>query len=303
MRFSRTKPGAWLMGHGARFAFWGLGLLSPSIAMSVGGYLFSVLGPRFPKSRQMRENLQLIFPAWSNAEVDRCTKDIWRSFGENVAGVPHMASYVNGRMKDQLIIDWRFDPASLEGRPFITCGAHLGHWEFGNAIFGRTGRDCVVTYKQVHSKVLNVTLMSYRQLNGAQYVEKSTIPRQSVVAMKENKILHFTVDQRVEEGGPVSFFGLPAKASYFPMRLAMKFSCPILPVECIREGRDSFRIVIHEPIYANNSIRDEGEQAAAFAQQVYRRLESLISARPAQWFCLSRRWSKEERAEILSRRS
>jgi KDO2-lipid IV(A) lauroyltransferase len=113
--------------------------------------------------------------------------------------------------------------------------------------------------------------------------------------MKKGESIGLLVDQRVKRGVKVSFFGNPTIFTDLPARLAIKFKCPIIPIEAVRTGPGHCQVMIHEPIWPDEK---RGKQAISdLTQQITRVIEDSIRKRPGEWHCNKARWKERDRAD------
>jgi len=97
------------------------------------------------------------------------------------------------------------------------------------------------------------------------------------------------VDQKLNEGIPVPFFGRPAMTAPTLAVLALRYRCDVLPVRVERRDGARFRLTIYPPL----RLPDTGSRAADIGklmEAVNATLEGWIRERPEQWFWLHRRW-------------
>jgi KDO2-lipid IV(A) lauroyltransferase len=97
------------------------------------------------------------------------------------------------------------------------------------------------------------------------------------------------VDQKLNDGIAVPFFGRPAMTAPALALLALHFDCTVLPARVERLHGAHFRLTIEPPL----SLARTGNRtadAAALMTEVNRTLERWIRHRPDQWFWLHRRW-------------
>jgi KDO2-lipid IV(A) lauroyltransferase len=97
------------------------------------------------------------------------------------------------------------------------------------------------------------------------------------------------VDQKLNDGIAVPFFGRDAMTAPALARLALRFGSPVLPVRVERLPRARFRVVVEPPIRYQRS-GDAARDTLALMTQVNQVLERWIRAKPDHWFWLHRRW-------------
>ncbi len=97
------------------------------------------------------------------------------------------------------------------------------------------------------------------------------------------------IDQKMNDGIPIPFFGHDAMTAPAVAQLALKFRCPVLPTRAERLGGARFRLTVLQPI----KLPDTGNREAdirTLMTQINNMLESWIIERPEQWLWLHRRW-------------
>ncbi len=110
-----------------------------------------------------------------------------------------------------------------------------------------------------------------------------------VESLKEGRYLGMLIDQKYNEGLPVSFFGREAMSSPAFVQLAQKFDCPLIPGRIERLGGAHFRVTAFAPM---KIFEADGKprQAEDVMEEAHRLLEAWIMERPEQWLWLHRRW-------------
>jgi KDO2-lipid IV(A) lauroyltransferase len=113
--------------------------------------------------------------------------------------------------------------------------------------------------------------------------------RQAVRVLREGQQLGILIDQKMNDGIPVPFFGRDAMTAPALARLAFKFDCTILPVQVERLNGARFRLTVHPPLPLERSD-DIQRDTLLLMTRANAMLESWIRQRPGQWLWLHRRW-------------
>ena len=113
--------------------------------------------------------------------------------------------------------------------------------------------------------------------------------RQLIKALRRGEHLGMLVDQKLNEGIPVPFFGRDAMTAPALAQLARRFACPVAPVRVERLEGAHFRLTVYPPLTLAESGDREADTAAAMGQ-VNAIIEGWIRDRPEQWLWLHRRW-------------
>jgi KDO2-lipid IV(A) lauroyltransferase len=102
-------------------------------------------------------------------------------------------------------------------------------------------------------------------------------------------MLGLLVDQKMNDGIEVPFFGRPAMTAPALASFALRFRCPVIPARILRLGPGRFRI-IWEPDLALPDSGDRPRDVAAFMAEVNATVERWVRAEPQSWLWLHRRW-------------
>ena len=102
----------------------------------------------------------------------------------------------------------------------------------------------------------------------------------------------FLVDQHMNHGAPLKFFGKTAPTALSAAEMALKYDALLVPIYGIRQenGLD-FTIQVDAPIPHTN--------AETMTQALNDSLEYLVRKHMGQWFWIHRRW-KPERQRTLA---
>jgi KDO2-lipid IV(A) lauroyltransferase len=97
------------------------------------------------------------------------------------------------------------------------------------------------------------------------------------------------VDQKMNDGIPVPFFGRDAMTAPALAKFALHFNCAVVPVRVDRLPHARFRITAEPPL-AYERTGDAPRDELALMAQVNQVLERWIREQPDHWFWLHRRW-------------
>jgi KDO2-lipid IV(A) lauroyltransferase len=72
------------------------------------------------------------------------------------------------------------------------------------------------------------------------------------------------------------------------VKLAQKFNCPLVPVQAVRTGKMSHKVIFHEPFYVESKVHVEKT-----LEKINHMLESWVLEEPSQWLWVHQRWDRE----------
>ncbi|MFQ5643649.1 MAG: lysophospholipid acyltransferase family protein [Thiogranum sp.] len=270
--------------------------LSPQHASATGRVLMRRLGPKTHKHRQIKRNLKLAFPAMRNEQHETLAREIWGNFGAVMGEYPHLGTISTGNSPPFIDVVMNDEVrAILENkRPAIYVTAHLGNWELVGPTIVKSGIPLSVIYGPQSNPVLERMLQQQRKSLGCRFIAKQNGIRQLVRELRSGSSVGLLPDQRVDSGEPVPFFGWTAPTTTSPAWLALKFNCPLIPVQVERIGNARFRTIFHRPVLTGRT-EEEQSDPVQITTDLNRMFESWIRARPDQWLCIKRRWLADTR--------
>jgi KDO2-lipid IV(A) lauroyltransferase len=275
--------------HGAFALF---RLIPLQAASAIGGAVARTIGPHIGVTRRARKNLQRAFPEKSPAEIETIIREVWENLGRVVTEYPHL-SRITAFTPDS-VIEVRgtehVDAARARGKRLIFFGGHLGNWEV-NAIAAKAfGVPLHLIYRPANNPAVE---QIYREGRGG--IAAGLIPkgaegaRQAMRVLREGQHIGILIDQKMNDGIPVPFFGRDAMTAPALARLAFKFDCAVLPVQVERLNGARFRLTVHPPLPLERSD-DIQRDTLLLMTRANAMLESWIRQRPGQWLWLHRRW-------------
>jgi Kdo2-lipid IVA lauroyltransferase/acyltransferase len=282
----------WTEGLFARLAFAFFRLLPLDAASALGGALARAIGPRLGISKRARVNLRRAMPDLSEAEITRIVRGMWDNLGRVVAEYPHLDAFKvyepGGRVTVEGVREV-IDARGTETR-FIFFSAHFGNWEIATLAATQAGFDVLAIYRAPNNPFVDELINEARSVSGGELVPKgSAAGRRAIGALAEGKHICMLVDQKMNDGIPVPFFGRDAMTTPALARLALRYNCVVLPCRVERVRGATFRLVADPPIPLPRT-GDIQADIMTLMTAVNATVEGWIRQRPEQWFWLHRRW-------------
>ena len=260
------------------------------------GALGRLVGPRLPANDRIRQNLRLVWPAISEAEIGRISAGVW----DNLARVPNDYWNIDRIVREQ---DDRIEIAGLENllairdgnRPAIFFAAHLAEWEMVTLAVRRHDLPITCVYRPFNDPCFDSIVRDKQRLSGVELIMKGRDgARRLTRVLRANGCTIMLVDVRMNDGIAVPFMGIDAMTPSAPAALALKYGALLAPVRVERTGATRFRVTFEEPRPPVDTGNREADIAATMAW-VNERIEAWVRARPEQWMWLHRRWGKNPR--------
>ncbi|WP_085783923.1 lysophospholipid acyltransferase family protein [Candidatus Nucleicultrix amoebiphila] len=256
---------------------------------ALGSWLGRHIGPILGANKRVRRNLKLALPELSSIEHDAIIKGMWDNLGRTFAEYPHL---------HKIDIFGPASPVKIEGleilkklkkshKSVIFVLGHLANWEFATLPAKQKGFKIAQVYRRVNNPFISKLV---RRIHGNlvdELVEKGADgARQLIDVIQREEHLSVLMDQKMNEGLPIPFFGYPAMTAPAIARLAVKYKCPILPVQVVRTDKTHFLVTYHSPILPDKPVE-------RLLSEINASIETWIRAHPDQWFWLHRRWPNE----------
>lgn len=258
------------------------------MASAVGGFMARAVGPFLGAHKIARSNLAMIYPDMTPPAQRRILMDMWDNLGRVAAELPHLATdMLFERMQVK-----GMEHVPLTGKPVIFFSGHIGNWELAYPIAFHAGVPMTLIYREANNPFVDQIINTIRATQSSAMFPKG--PRGAIKmlrAIKEGHSLAMLVDQKMNEGIPVPFFGREAMTAPAIAELALRYDMPIIPARVMRTKGCHFTGTIYPPLHYDKT-GDEAKDSLTIMTQINAILESWIRETPGQWFWVHRRWPK-----------
>lgn len=266
-------------------------ILPVDAASAVGGWIGRSIGYRLPVSRRARRNLKRVFPDWSDIQVENTLRRMWDNLGRVAGEYPHLEKFAYG-IGQRVGIEGLEHLLALrdDGQPGIFFSAHFGNWELAGLSAARNDLPITLIYRAANNSRVNWVFERGRSVAGIDVIPKGASgARQALTKLRQGGHLGMLVDQKMNDGIPVPFFGRDAMTAPALASFALKFNCPVVPAHVIREGGAHFRIVF-QPALRFVKSGDQNADLKTAMTQVNGLIEEWVRDHPDQWMWLHNRW-------------
>jgi len=265
--------------------------LGPRRASALGGAGARTIGPWLPVSRIGRRNLELAFPEQDAAWRERVLRGTWDNLGRTMMELPHLPRLPESAEGPgwELVGGENLPPGE---RRVIFISAHLANWEMLPAAAARVGLRMASLYRAPDNPLVDAVLRQMRE-GGAEmplFPKGARGARLALRHLASGEALGLLMDQKLNEGLELPFFGQPAMTTSAPAEFALRFRCPVIPTHVERIGPCRFRVVAESPLSLPNS-GDHAADVRALTLAMNARIEAWVRARPQEWLWLHRRFT------------
>ena len=267
-------------------------VLPIDMASSLGGWLSRTIGPHLGISRRAERNLKAAFPEKSETDIATIVRGMWDNLGRVAAEYPHLGNIVIGGVDGRVeLIGGEYVELLRENDiSGIFFSGHLGNWEIVSLGATQHGVALDRVYREANNR-----LVEWLYQHGRAAVEGALIPkgpagaRALLKSLKGGRHLGMLVDQKMNDGIPVPFFGRDVMTAPALVKLALQYDCLVVPARITRLKGAHFRLTVFAPL---DLIRTGDHQAdvAANMAQVNALIEQWVRDTPEQWLWLHNRW-------------
>jgi KDO2-lipid IV(A) lauroyltransferase len=258
-------------------------------------FLARKIGPLISVTKTARSNLEKVYG--ENINIDQTIDDLWDNFGRYIGEFP----FINALSDEELTRRITFtglenvEDFKQNNQPFMLFLGHQANWDIVirkvNAMYPKFG----IVYRKANNPLVDKEIFSERN-NGADVImiAKGIAGAKSLVrAIKSKMSIAMLVDQKMNDGIEVPFFGKPAMTAPAIARLALQYNYPIVPCQLIRKGRSSnFELRLHKPLKIKKT-GDMQKDCFNIMKTINLTLEQWIRQHPGQWFWFHNRWKGE----------
>jgi KDO2-lipid IV(A) lauroyltransferase len=261
-------------------------------ASALGGFVARTIGPRLGIARRAEKNLRRAFPDWPEARVRAVARQAWDNLGRTAAEYAKLDRIdcyaAGGRVRVSGVE--HLDQLRDDGKAGIFFSGHLANWEVMPLAGAQRGLPISLVYRGANNPAVDdMILQARRAITDSNIPKGASGARQLIGIVRSGGHVAILVDQKLNDGIAVPFFGRMAMTAPAIAQLALKFDIPLVPVSCVRRQGARFEVTFHPPL----DVPRTGDRAAdtlAIMTKVNTMIEGWIRANPGQWLWLHRRW-------------
>ncbi|MBT4879652.1 MAG: lauroyl acyltransferase [Alphaproteobacteria bacterium] len=268
--------------------FWALPLAWSS---AVGGKLARFVGPKLPVTNRAYSNLRKAFPKKSQQELARIVPNMWENLGRFCGEFPHLPRILSNPKYTTVTGTEYIELLMNDGKPGIFFSGHVGNWELGALSIMRYGFPLHVVYRSANNPLIDWLIrFSRTKASNLTFVPKGPEGAKKLLkALKQGQHLGLLLDQKMNDGISVPFFGKEAMTAPAAAQFALKYDTPLVPIFVERLQGPKFHIVIYPPLEIKKTGNQE-QDVLRIMEQVNETLEQWIRKHPGQWLWLHNRW-------------
>lgn len=271
-----------------------ISLLPYSMVLAVGSHIGKLYYRIAAKQRkralaQIKESLNL-----SDTAAENTIRSLFIKLGQTFLEVMYMPALTPARAKELVEIENRHYLADAlgQGKGVVFLTAHIGNWEWLGATLAMDGFPMTSVIRRQPNDQYTRILNEYRQKAGIEIFAKGSAELVGAAkALKQGKILGFLADQDGGSNGIfLEFLGKMASTPPGAAVFAKKFKTPVVPVFIVRRPQGGHRILMHPPLYYEDT-GDENRDLYNLIAEMTRITEETIRQYPDEWLWFQKRWN------------
>ena len=272
-------------------------MLGPVAASNLGGFIARSVGPWLPVSSVALRNVAFAMPELTVSAQRRIMRGAWDNLGRTVAELPYLAKLHRTATGPgwECSDDSTLRALAERHGPAILFSGHLANWEIGFPVAASLGLDVSWFYRRASSALADRMIQGMRDDAVGHpvpmFAKGAAGAKAALRHLRDGGLMGMLVDQKLNEGIAVPFFGQPAMTAPALAQFALHFQCPVIPIHVVRLGPARFRVIC-EPPMLHPSTGDRVADVYAMMVEVNDTLERWIRKQPESWLWLHRRWPK-----------
>jgi KDO2-lipid IV(A) lauroyltransferase len=235
----------------------------------------------------------MAMPELTPERTDEIMLGVWDNLGRTVAEYPYLSrSIMAQRMK--VLGSEVFDEVRASGKSALFVGGHFANWELAPKTAGLHNLPLVLIYRPANNTLVDGIIRKTRLTFAQSMFAKGRKGAQELIkAIKEHKPIGMLVDQKLNDGIAVPFFGHDAMTAPAVAELALKYDLPIYMAQVVREKGAHFTVTMH-PHLQFEKTGDRKQDVYSMMRRINDTFEDWARQHPEQWFWVHRRWPKPQ---------
>jgi len=270
-------------------------------ASAFGGWVGRTLGPRVSAANRARRNLELAMPELSPEQREKVVVQMFDNLGRTMAEYAHLHRFTTLGKDAHIEIEGVevFEKIQAEGKGALLVSGHFANWELMPLGLRERGAKGAEVYRAPNNPFIDNWMIKQR----ATYIFPVQIPkgteggRALLKVIRGGDYVAMLIDQKMNDGIPVPFFGHDAMTPPAAAALSLRYKIPIVPARLERIKGTKFRLSVTEPPNLP-STGDTNMDIYNLTVWLNEFLEKAIRANPSQWLWLHQRWGKYKNGKL-----
>lgn len=259
---------------------------------NMSGFLARKIGPYLKVTSIARRNIKAVLG--EDADAEKIIDGLWDNFGRYIGEFP----FANSMGQEEM--DRRFELIGFEHaqeliknqQPYLLCLSHMANWDFLIGNIGKIYPKFSIVYRKANNPYVDKDMLNARTNDSVEMIAKGPSGVRGLIkAIKSGNSIAMLVDQKMNNGIEVPFFGKPAMTANAIAKLSLQYNYPIIPCQIIRTKKSYFKAILHPPINYSKT-GDTEKDCYNIMLKINHVIEGWIRENPEQWFWFHNRWKK-----------
>lgn len=263
-------------------------LLPLDAASRFGGWIGRTFGPRLGYHKSAVASLKRAFPDYDDENIQHITSGLWDNLGRVLAELPHLEKIIANRV--EVLDEENIAHVKPEGNSCIFFSGHFANWELFALTAQKSGVPYVQVYRAANNHFVDAMLRKIRKLEDDDIIPKGPRgARGAISALRAGRRLGMLVDQKMNDGIAVEFFGRDAMTASAVAELSIRYDCPAIPVRIIRTTGCHFQVRLMPEL-----TKPADGDVPRMMRDINALFEEWATETPDQWLgWLHRRWPED----------
>lgn len=258
---------------------------------AMGALLRRALGPLTGQRRRALDNLRLVRPRWTPERQRAVADGVLDNFGRTLVEM-YSRHELTGRLAGAPLLGGglpHLEEARAAGRPVLFVTGHFGNHEAPRYALAARGFVVGGLYRASDNRHVDAHYaQTMRDVSGPLFAKGRPGLLGFARHLRGGGMATILFDLDAASGAPIPFLGRPARTATTAAELALRLDALVLPYFGVRRPDGlSFDLRLEEPVPHGAPL--------AMMEEMTRRLEAQVEARPEQWFWVHRRWREPGR--------
>ena len=253
----------------------------------IGSIIFRFfLSPLTGNKKRIENNLNLVLPDLPESDKKNLIKNCLHNIGMTMFELLSPNDFKLTGQKANILGPGSslLEKARANSQPVILVSGHFGNYDVVRANLISKGYQLGALYRPMNNPYFNKTYVK-----NISEIGRPLFPRgkkgmaEMMEFLRDGKLIALLIDQHMQNGEPLKFFGKTAYTATSAAKMALKYNAILMPFFVVRTGNtSSFDLHFEEPIEHSDPVK--------MTQEFNHRLESRVKANTEQWLWTHKRW-------------
>lgn len=268
----------------------GLRTLGLERSANLCAIIAGAIGPYLKVTKVARKNIERALG--SEADVDLIIKGLWDNFGRYIGEFPFIKTLHEEELDKRTKLEGfeNIKPFINNRQPYFLYLAHLANWDFVISTLDKLYPKFSVVYRKANNPYVDKAVLNSRNSQTITMIAKGPSGAKGLAnAIKIGSSIVMLVDQKMNDGISVPFFGRAAMTADAIAKLSLKYNYPIVPCQLVRTSGSNFTIILH-PAIIFKATGNNKQDCFDIMLMINKQIEKWIRQHPDQWFWFHNRW-------------